>query len=256
MKGNKKYKALMLDLDGTTIPNKRHGRPSEKVKKAIAKASKILHVGAVTGRPYHWAKRATNHLSLTAPLIISGGSQIIDSVTGKVLWEKVISAEDTATICNLLKNLEVSILIQDKDSEKDTIHNISHKITDAITMAIKELSQNQADEIIKVLKKIPTIAAHKTPGWKENTVWIQITHVEATKQYGIFEVAKILGIETHEIIGVGEGYNDFPLLMACGLKVAMGNAVPELKEIADYIAPTVEEDGVVDVIEKFVLGNN
>lgn len=76
---------------------------------------------------------------------------------------------------------------------------------------------------------------------------------QAIKQHGILEVAEMLGISTHEIIGVGDGYNDFPLLMACGLKVAMGNAVSDLKEIADYIAPTVEEDGVADVIEEFVL---
>ena len=41
--------------------------------------------------------------------------------------------------------------------------------------------------------------------------------------------------------------------MACGLKVAMGNAVDDLKAIADYIAPTVDEDGVADVINKFIL---
>lgn len=41
--------------------------------------------------------------------------------------------------------------------------------------------------------------------------------------------------------------------MACGFKVAMGNAVDEVKAIADYIAPPVEEDGVADVIEKFIL---
>lgn len=41
--------------------------------------------------------------------------------------------------------------------------------------------------------------------------------------------------------------------MACGLKVAMGNAVKELKEIADFIAPTVEQDGLATVIEKFIL---
>ena len=63
----------------------------------------------------------------------------------------------------------------------------------------------------------------------------------------------MLNIKTDEIIGIGDGYNDFPLLMACGLKVAMGNAVEELKAIADYIAPSVEEDGVVDVINKFVV---
>jgi hydroxymethylpyrimidine pyrophosphatase-like HAD family hydrolase len=41
--------------------------------------------------------------------------------------------------------------------------------------------------------------------------------------------------------------------MACGLKIAMSNAVPELKVIADYIAPSIDDDGVADIIEKFVL---
>ena len=82
---------------------------------------------------------------------------------------------------------------------------------------------------------------------------IHVTGSEASKLHGIVEVARILNIKTEEIIGVGDGYNDFPLLLACGLKVAMGNAIPELKAIADFIAPTVEEDGVAVVLEKFVL---
>ena len=81
----------------------------------------------------------------------------------------------------------------------------------------------------------------------------EITHADATKQHGVMEVAQILGIEKEDIIGVGDGYNDFPLLMACGLKIAMGNAVPELKAIADFVAPSVDEDGVAVVIEKFLL---
>ena len=70
------------------------------------------------------------------------------------------------------------------------------------------------------------------------------------------ELGKILNIRTHEIIGIGDGPNDFPLLMASGLKVAMGNAIPDLKAIADYVTATVEEDGVAQVIEKFVLSTN
>ena len=103
------------------------------------------------------------------------------------------------------------------------------------------------------LAQISTIALHKVPSWTPTKWGINITNSEVSKQHAIIEVAKILGIETHEIIGIGDGYNDFPLLMACGLKVAMGNAVPELKAIADYIAPSVEDDGVADVIEKFIL---
>lgn len=47
--------------------------------------------------------------------------------------------------------------------------------------------------------------------------------------------------------------NDHSLLCAYRLKIAMGNAAPELKAIADFIAPSIEEDGVATVIEKFIL---
>lgn len=109
-----------------------------------------------------------------------------------------------------------------------------------------------ANELEDKLSKIPNISVHKVEPWG-GKFGVVINHALATKQHGIFEVAKLLGIDSHEIIGVGDSYNDFPLLMACGFKVAMGNAVDDLKAIADYIAPSVEEDGIVDVINKFVL---
>ncbi|MDG7042371.1 MAG: HAD hydrolase family protein [Nitrososphaerota archaeon] len=62
-----------------------------------------------------------------------------------------------------------------------------------------------------------------------------------------------LGIKKEETIGVGDFPNDLPLFKVSGLKVAMGNAVPDLKAIADYIAPTYEEDGVAEVLRKFIL---
>lgn len=64
---------------------------------------------------------------------------------------------------------------------------------------------------------------------------------------------KTLGVKKKDIIAVGDGMNDLPLFKACGFKVAMGNANPELKALADYVAPNVEDDGIVDVIEKFIL---
>jgi hydroxymethylpyrimidine pyrophosphatase-like HAD family hydrolase len=63
----------------------------------------------------------------------------------------------------------------------------------------------------------------------------------------------MLGVKYEEIIGVGDSYNDYSLLMASGLKVAMGNAVKELKDVADYIAPSVDEDGLAEVIERYII---
>ena len=58
------------------------------------------------------------------------------------------------------------------------------------------------------------------------------------------------------MIGVGDARNDAPLLNVCGLKVAMGNADDKLKKIAHYIAPSVDEDGVAHVVERFILSSD
>jgi len=250
----KKYKALMLDLDGTTIPNSRTGMPSEKVINAISKASKIIHIGIATARPLFMISEIIEKLELSAPLIIDSGAEIIDSRTRKTLHEQSIDKKDVVYLCRFLEKMNIDFMIHDQG--EDIQYTKSYNPKKPTAMFIIDLKNEDADILIRNISDIPTISISKTVSWVEGKVGILISHSLATKQHGIFEVAKILGIETHEIIGVGDGYNDFPLLMACGLKIAMGNAVPELKEIADYIAPSVEEDGVAWVIEKFVLGKN
>ena len=54
------------------------------------------------------------------------------------------------------------------------------------------------------------------------------------------------------MVGMGDSYNDYPLFTACGYKIAMGNAPDELKEIADFIAPTVENNGTVVALEHLI----
>lgn len=76
-----------------------------------------------------------------------------------------------------------------------------------------------------------------------------------TKGRAVERLASYYNISPEEIIGIGNNENDMPMLRYAGLGVAMGNAEEELKIMADYIAPTNDEDGVAAVIEKFVLNN-
>ncbi|MEK7517923.1 MAG: HAD family hydrolase [Patescibacteria group bacterium] len=250
-KFRKRYKALMLDVDGTLIPNKKDGVPSEKVIKAVTKANKILHVGVATSRPYFILNHILDRLNLSGPSIINGGSQIIDTKSQKSLWEKTIENKDFFAISQIFKDINISFFVH--DDGKDVADLTVYKPKKLFNLVAKHLSSETADYAIDKISHIPTIVIHKVSSWQNGKYDIIINHVYATKQHGILQFAKLLGINTHEIIGVGDGYNDMPLLMACGLKVAMGNAVDGLKAIADYIAPTVDEDGVADVIRKFVL---
>ncbi len=241
----------MLDLDGTTIENRIDALPSEKVVEAISMVQEKIFVCVATGRSIRKASPILDILKVTNPVILLGGSQIIDGKSRKYIYEKPIRDEDVLKVIEILKKHPEKIMIDEK--EKAVEYCPSYKLKTTYNLFPKYSSIEAADKIAAELSHINTIATHKVINWEKGTYILDITHAEATKQHAIYEVAKILGIDTHEIIGVGDGYNDFPLLMACGLKVAMGNAVPELKEIADYIAPTVKEDGVVDVIQKFVL---
>ncbi len=249
----RKYKALMLDLDGTTIPNRKDGKPSKKVIEAIAKASKLVSVGIATARPNFMLAGIIDELELSGPLIINSGAEIIDYKNHKTLYEQIMDKKDIIPICELLNSLSINFFIH--DLREDISYTESYIPKKPSHIFIPDLSHKLCNSLIKKIGDVPTLAVHKVPSWSKGMVGLLISHTSATKQHAILKVAKILKIETNEIIGVGDGYNDFPLLMACGLKVAMGNAVPELKEIADYIAPSVDKDGVVDVIEKFILSH-
>jgi hydroxymethylpyrimidine pyrophosphatase-like HAD family hydrolase len=101
---------------------------------------------------------------------------------------------------------------------------------------------------------IPDIHVTKSvSGTGEKSQSVHVTNINATKQVAVGKLLEILKLKKEQVIGIGDSYNDFPLLLSCGLKVAMENAMPEIKEIADYIASSYEEEGVVKVLEKFIL---
>lgn len=83
---------------------------------------------------------------------------------------------------------------------------------------------------------------------------IEVHSPLATKGIALAETAAALGIAREEIVAFGDNLNDLELLEAAGLKVAMGNAVDELKARADLVAPTNDEGGVGAVVERLLEG--
>lgn len=241
----------MFDVDGTLIPAKEDGTPSKKVITAINQASKIIHVGIATSRPYSILPDIIDKLSLSGPSVINGGAQVMDMNSRKVVWEQIINHGDLEKIYQILEPYKLPLIIL--DDGVDIPYSKGYIPKKPLQVWLHALELKLGSELRKKLSSISTIAVQKVPSWQVGKVDVLISHALATKQHGIFEVAKLLNIETEDIIGVGDGYNDFPLLMACGLKVAMGNAVEELKEIADVIAPTVDDDGAAWVIENYAL---
>lgn len=247
-----KYKALISDVDGTLIPNHMHGIPSQKVIQAIRRAKDYIHIGVATARPYRLITTLAQMLELSGPSIIHSGAQVMDINSGTIYRQHELQKGDIEKIYAIAQNHKKELFVDKKDSvfTYTPLHTAKEPMMGAY---ITELTAKEADTLLEEFAHIPTIAAVKISSWTDGKLDVSISPLQATKQHGMLEVAEILGIQTKEIIAIGDSYNDFPLLLSAGLKVAIGNAVPELKAIADYVAPSVEDDGVVDVIEKFVL---
>ena len=83
---------------------------------------------------------------------------------------------------------------------------------------------------------------------------IEINAAGVNKGSGLIRLGELLGIRREEIMACGDGDNDTVMLREAGFGVATANAEEQVKEAADYITDSNEEDGVAKAIEKFVLG--
>ena len=80
----------------------------------------------------------------------------------------------------------------------------------------------------------------------------EFSNPEATKGNAVRFLADMWGIKKEEIMACGDQDNDIEMLLAAGVKVAMGNATEDLKKIADYVTDSVDNDGVVKAVGKFI----
>lgn len=251
------YKAIISDVDGTFTEVDPNAKPSLAVVNSIQEIlKKGYHFVLASGRPYYMIKPLMDYANLTGPCICDNGAVIFESHTGEVLWESNLRPKDAELILFHIKDIELTRASCDVEIIENPKKIPSHyKIR---KISAHDIQIDQADNLIqKIHTATHDVLVFKASSYKGNEyIDLYFSNTSATKQHAIIEVCKLLNIRREETIGVGDGYNDFPLLMACGLKVAMGNAVPELKDIADYIAPSIENDGIVDIIDKFIINSN
>lgn len=249
------YKALMLDVDGTLVPYDYNALPSKKVQQLIHQAREQVTVCVATGRSFAFVEPVLKALGIHDGIaIVNNGAQVVDITTKKLYYDQPMIDADVEEIIRLLARENFHFYLN--EGFNDFLYEKGYTPTKVYNIYTHELfTRDQIDTVIHHLAKIPSLSLQETTHKERDRYGVLITHAQATKQHGILEVAKMLDIKPHDIVGVGDGYNDFPLLMACGLKVAMGNANKDLKLIADYIAPSVDDDGVADVIEKFILSD-
>lgn len=244
------YKILVLDLDGTTVVHEEDSLPTDRVRDAVNKVSREIYVSVATGRPIKSALPVITHLNLSGLCVICNGIQLFDPTSNRIVEQYGIDKNVYEKLQQITERHGLELRAYDGYEDVDiSVSNYEN----VLSYYLPKIGLDLIGTVEKELEAIENISVHKMPSWDKEGIALDITDVNVSKLHGISEIFKRLMISKDEAIGVGDSYNDFPLLMACGLKIAMGNAVPELKAIADFIAPSVDDDGVATIIEKFLM---
>lgn len=267
------YKLIALDIDGTVLREDKS--LSNGVKEAIAKAAaKGIKVVITTGRPIKGISKILNQLNLRSEgdYAIGYNGGVIQKTHNEEVTSQILMPEDSFELLYRL-SLDLNVHIQALTSKEVITPNkdISHYTVIEAYISEIPLFYKTPEEIMEIKKfnKIMLVdhpevleeAIKNLPDWiyekfnvvKSTPYFLEILPKEVSKGEGLKMLADSLGIKQEEIIAVGDADNDLDMIKYAGLGVAMGNAFENVKEIADYITKSNEEDGVAHVINKFIL---
>lgn len=260
-----KIKLVATDIDGTLV--KWDTRVSDGVKNCVKKLQENgVKVVLVTGRMHCATKHLRDELGLNSPVVSYQGGLIKDS-DGKTLYQENLDSDYAKEIINWAhkNDVHLNLYIDDKlYVEKDD--DCVKRYTDGkfVPYTVCPFESLKIENVNKILAIDYGNAEHVT-GWvnelqvkfpelyivKSTPFFCEIGSPMAKKSLGVEFLAKHWNLSQDEILTIGDQNNDIELLKAGGVKVAMGNATPELKECANFITDSVENDGFVKAINKF-----
>ncbi|NEU32198.1 sugar-phosphatase [bacterium LRH843] len=266
-------KLIAIDIDGTLINSKHEITPY--TKEVIHRVRKNgVRVVLCTGRPFLGAERYAKELGLDLEeefLITYNGALLQNTFTKETIHHIGLSGKDYKGIANLAMEIEThfhaldfgAIYTSNRDMSRYTGHDSYFTTMPIQYRTVEEI--NDKDEFTKIMlidepdildtaiAKIPAEFYEEYTIFKSEAFYCEILNKNASKGQAVQKLATLLNISQHEVMAIGDHPNDYDMVQYAGIGVAMGNAVEEVKNIADYITYTNNEDGVAKAIELFVL---
>lgn len=265
-----KYKFAAADMDGTLLNDSNEITP-HTVKIIRQAVDKGLIFSICTGRPIQGVSRYQKQLGIQGPVITYNGAMILDSATEKILYRQELASDDARKILEAGIRYDTTMCIWSDNKLygnqlNDRIHEYS-QATKVTPLPISSIEQLLSQGITKILwyddvEKIQQIekelrsAAHfqNVTFCTSKPFYLEFFNSKVSKAAAIDRLGELYGFSPAETIAIGDGFNDLPMIRYAALGAAMSNAPDGVKQYADYVAKhTNNEDGVAEVLEKFVL---
>lgn len=266
-----KYKLLALDLDGTLTNSKKI--ITERTKEVLFAAQKAgLRLILASGRPTEGILHLAKELELSRYggfVLAFNGARIFDMSTGEIIFEQTLPMECIPVVEKLADHYGITVLTY-KDGGIITknpadpyvelegkINLIGSKFVSSFTEAVdrpvpKCLLVGDGDYMAEVEPKFREALPHLSV-YRSEPFFLEVMPTGVDKAYSLGKLLEYVGASREELAACGDGYNDVSMVAFAGLGVAMANANDKLKEAADVITLSNDEDGVAEAVLRYMM---
>ena len=275
------YKLICIDVDGTLL-NSKH-EITKRTKEIILKTHQLgVHIVISTGRMYTDAEYYSNLIGVKSPVIASNGAFIKDKDDNKVIFKDVLGISLSLELLAIFRKHQIKPYFCTPDkfyygniifklfylatrilgTRKNTIdigyvfswnqwQKILHKERNNIVKSeIIYRDEALIYELRNELKQFSQLEIVDSSKYN-----IEITRKGVSKGKAVAMLAAFYDLKREEIIAIGDSENDLSMIEYAGMGIAMGNATDIVKQKADYITDSNDNDGVANAINKFILGD-
>jgi hydroxymethylpyrimidine pyrophosphatase-like HAD family hydrolase len=259
--GRWRPKLVALDIDGTLLDLDNEISPA--VHDAVRQVAGSAHVVLSTGRGLTGTRPVAERLELATPyLVCSNGAvtvrlhgengrvdrrvEMVDLVTfdpGPVLRMVMTRLPDTLVA---VEELGVGYRVNAPFPPGElvgeiTVEPLDRLVADPVTRVILRQPSVEVENFLDVVE---TIGLHEVSYYIGYTAWLDIAPKGVSKATGLAKVAERLRVPREDVLAIGDGNNDVEMLGWAGRGVAMGQATPDIQQVADAVTAAFEDDGV------------
>ena len=262
------YRLLVADIDGTLVNARREITPPVHAAVAAAQARGV-RVCLATGRIWPSARQYVEALGADPPVILYNGGMVYDFVRDEIWLRTTLPLQHARDVLAILRRHpavqphlyvddhvyipamnETTAIYQRKDNLRTEVIG---DLADWLTVdPMKVLIIGERPALEAVVREIDALPYRVNHVFSE-TIYLEILPPGVDKGAALRVMAARLAIPPREIIAVGDNLNDLAMIHYAGLGVAMGNAPEALRREARVVAPSNDDHGLQEIIERFIL---